>query len=103
MTMRTPAARKASATECMVRYFGQEAAKLRDYVETDWSGEEWTRGCYGGNFPPGGWTRYGALLRRPFGAVHWAGTETSAVWMNYMEGAIRSGERAADEIIALAR
>jgi monoamine oxidase len=30
--------------------------------------------------------------------VHWAGTETSPVWMGYMDGAVRSGERAAREV-----
>lgn len=94
------AERRKAAIDCLVRFFGSEAAQPREYVETDWSEEEWTRGCYGGNFPPGGWTRYGAALREPFGRLHWAGTETSPVWMNYMEGAIRSGERAAEEVIA---
>jgi monoamine oxidase len=97
------AERRKSAIDCLVRFFGVEAAQPREYVETDWSEEEWTRGCYGGNFPPGGWTRYGAALRQPFGRLHWAGTETSEVWMNYMEGAIRSGERAAEEVIAALR
>jgi len=32
--------------------------------------------------------------------LHWAGTETSTVWTGYMEGAVRSGERAAQEILA---
>jgi len=97
------AERRKAAIDCLVRFFGPDAAEPREYVETDWSEEEWTRGCYGGNFPPGGWTRYGAALREPFARLHWAGTETSAVWMNYMEGAIRSGERAAEEVIAAMR
>jgi len=96
-------ARRRAALECFVRFFGPEAANPREYVETSWSEEEWTRGCYGGNFPPGGWTRYGWVLREPFGRIHWAGAETSTVWMNYMEGAVRSGERAAAEVIAAMR
>jgi monoamine oxidase len=31
--------------------------------------------------------------------IHWAVTETSDVWNGFMEGAIRSGERVAREII----
>jgi monoamine oxidase len=31
--------------------------------------------------------------------VHWAGTETSTFWQGYMDGAVRSGERAADEAL----
>jgi monoamine oxidase len=32
--------------------------------------------------------------------IHWAGTETSNYWNGYMDGAVRSGERAADEVLA---
>jgi monoamine oxidase len=32
--------------------------------------------------------------------VHWAGTETSDYWAGYMDGAVRSGERAAKEVLA---
>jgi monoamine oxidase len=34
------------------------------------------------------------------GRIHWAGAETSPVWNGYMDGAIRSGRRAAEEIVA---
>lgn len=95
--------RRKAAIECFVRLFGEQAGSPIEYIETSWSEEEWTRGCYGGNFPPGGWTRYGWVLREPFGRVHWAGAETSTIWMNYMEGAVRSGERAANEVIAALR
>ena len=56
-------------------------------------------------FPPHArcWTRYGEALRVPSGLIHWAGAESSAVWMNYMDGAVRSGERAAAEVIAALR
>ena len=38
-------------------------------------------------------------LTQPFRLVHWAGTETSAYWNGYMDGAVRSGERAAREVL----
>ncbi|KAM5341783.1 hypothetical protein ACJ41O_014814 [Fusarium nematophilum] len=38
-------------------------------------------------------------LREPCGNVHFAGTETAGEWKGYMEGAIRSGERAAAEVV----
>ena len=44
---------------------------------------------------------YGHALREPVGRIHWAGTETSTYWNGYMDGAIRSGERAAAEVLAL--
>jgi monoamine oxidase len=91
--------RRKSVLETLVRYFGPEAGKPLDYVETDWAGEEWTRGCYGSNLPPGGWTKFGPALREPIDRIHWAGAETSEIWMNYMDGAVRSGERAAREVL----
>ena len=43
---------------------------------------------------------YGAANRRPVGRIHWAGTETSTYWNGYMDGAVRSGERAAAEALS---
>lgn len=94
-----PGARREQVIDCLVAMFGSDAADPNDYIEMSWSDEEWTRGCYGANVAPGAWTRYGEAMREPFGLVHWAGSETSAIWMNYMDGAIRSGERAATEVI----
>ena len=71
-----------------------------EYVELDWSAEEWTRGCYGAHFPCGVWTQYGPALREPCGRIHWAGTETSSVMYGFIDGAVRSGERAAAEVLA---
>jgi monoamine oxidase len=31
--------------------------------------------------------------------VHFAGTETSTFWFGFMDGAVRSGERAAAEVV----
>jgi monoamine oxidase len=45
-------------------------------------------------------TAFGPELRRPTGRIHWAGTETSDIWNGYIDGAIRSGERAAAEVLA---
>ena len=39
-------------------------------------------------------------LRTPVGRIHWAGTETSTIWAGYMDGAVRSGQRAAKEALA---
>jgi monoamine oxidase len=46
---------------------------------------------------------FGPALTRPFGAVHWAGTETAGYWNGYMDGAVSSGERAAREVLARRR
>jgi monoamine oxidase len=91
--------RRTTVLRCLTRFFGSRAAEPRDYVETNWSEDEWTRGCYGAFFPPNTWTSYGHALRTPVGRIHWAGAETATVWMGYMDGAIRSGERAAAEVL----
>jgi monoamine oxidase len=83
----------------LVKYFGPHAADPFDVIEQDWSVEEFTRGCYGGRLGAGAWTQYGRALCTPVGRIHWAGAETSDIWNGYMDGAIRSGRRAADEIL----
>ncbi len=61
--------------------------------------QRWSRGGPVGIYPPGLMTTYGHAIREPVGRIHWAGTETSTYWNGYMDGAIRSGERAAAEVL----
>lgn len=92
-------ARRDAVVRSLVGLFGERARHHVDYVELDWSAEEWTRGCYGAHFPTGVWTQYGPALRVPVGRVHWAGAETATLWNGYMDGALQSGERAATEVL----
>lgn len=94
---REPEARRAFALEELVRLFGPEAADPIDYVETDWTQERWSAGCFGAVLQPGALVHFGEGLRTPVGRLHWAGTETAVEFPGYIEGAIRAGERAADE------
>jgi monoamine oxidase len=91
-------ARRQCALDCLAKYFGSRALEPQEYVELDWAAEEWSRGCYGGRLTVGSWTRYARSLGEPVGRIHWAGAETSDVWNGYMDGAVRSGERAAAEV-----
>ena len=91
-------ARRGAVLGSFARLFGAQAARPRTLIEHNWSEEEWTRGCYVGYMPPGVWSDFGAALRAPVGRVHWAGTETSEIFNGYMDGAVRSGERAATEV-----
>ena len=45
-------------------------------------------------------TSLGPKTVRPVGRLHFAGDGTSPEWPGYMDGAIRSGERAAKEVLA---
>jgi len=92
--------RRAAVLASLSRYFGAKAASPANYLELDWQQERWSGGCYGTLFGPNVWTRYGHALTTPAGPIHWAGTETSPVWCGYMEGAVRSGERAAATVLA---
>ncbi|HEV3053562.1 MAG TPA: FAD-dependent oxidoreductase [Solirubrobacteraceae bacterium] len=91
-------ARRTRVLDAFVSLFGAAAGRPRELIEQNWSEEPWTRGCYAGYFPPGAWTDFGPALRAPIGRIHWAGTETAEVFCGYMDGAVRSGERAAAEV-----
>ncbi len=92
--------RRAAAVGCFVRYFGTKAADPVEYIERDWMAEEFSRGCYGAHFAPGVWGDFGRALTEPIGLLHWAGAECSPVWNGYMEGAVRSGEQTAEDVLA---
>ncbi len=93
---RRPPGRRAEGLRPL---FGSRAGRPRKLLEHNWSTEPWTRGCYAGYMPPGVWTDFGAALRTPVGRLHWAGSETSEVFMGYMDGAVRSGETAAQAVL----
>ncbi|MGD9529531.1 flavin monoamine oxidase family protein [Pseudonocardia sp.] len=96
-----PDGRRKLVVDRLVAYFGPAAADPFDLVEQDWTAEEFTRGCYGGRLGAGVWTQFGRALAAPVGRIHWAGAETAETWNGYMDGAVRSGYRAAAEILEI--
>ena len=94
-----PSQRKAAVLANFVKYFGSGAQNPRDYIESDWVSEPWSRGGPVGFTSPGALFQLGKFLREPAGRIHWAGTDTSGYWVGYMDGAIRSGERVAAEVL----
>ena len=94
------AARRSAVLDQLVSWFGPQARNPTALLDTSWAGEQWTRGCPVGIPSTGALLAYGPWLREPIGALHWAGTETSDYWNGYMDGAVRSGERAAAEVLA---
>jgi len=91
--------RERRVLSALARYFGDDARLCEEYHELDWGAEAWTRGCPVGGLPPGVLSHSFAHIRKPEGRIHWAGTEAATEWVGYMEGAIQSGERAADEVL----
>jgi monoamine oxidase len=97
---KTEESRKKIALENFVSYFGQEASAPVKYIDHSWANEAWSKGCYAGVYPTGAWTNFQDTLAKQVGVIHWAGTETSKVWYGYIDGAVRAGERAAEEVLA---
>jgi monoamine oxidase len=91
--------RRKAVLDALTNRFGKRAASPVEFVETAWWKEEWTRGCSMAHLPPGIITKHGHLLREPLGRIHWAGTETATTSHGAIDGAVRSGERAAAEIL----
>ena len=94
-----PDERRRAVIDALVARLGARAGSPTAFIETAWWTEDWTRGCSFAHLPPGFLSRYGALLREPFLDVHWAGTETATVSHGAIDGAVRSGERVAREIL----
>ena len=96
---RSARARRAAVIKNFVELFGARAAKPKRFIEQNWAAEEWTRGCYVGFTPPGVLLDYGPAIRRPVGRIHWAGAEMATIWNGYMDGAVRSGQQTAKEVL----
>ena len=95
----SPDARRAAVLEGLAKFVGPRALEPVDYIETDWSAEEWTRGAYAATFGIGGLTRFGEDLRRPVGPIQWACADIAGFGHMHMEGALRSGRAAAAAIL----
>jgi monoamine oxidase len=94
------AERKAVIVGQLVDRFGGRAKAPLEFHEQNWTVDRYSGGGMIGHAPPGVLTEFGYTLREPCGRIHWAGTESSAVMCGWIDGAIRSGERAAAEVAA---
>ncbi|HWM30965.1 MAG TPA: FAD-dependent oxidoreductase [Methyloceanibacter sp.] len=107
-----PGATKAAALEpekrrdiwlrALAARFGPKALTPRAYMETDWAAQEWSLGGMIAHYAPGVFTMYGEALGKPSGRIHWAGTEYAKEMHGLMEGAVRSGESAAVQVMTAA-
>lgn len=92
--------RRQNTLRCFASLFGDEALTPLDYTDQRWGAEDFAPGGPTAAVPPGSWTRFGRWLREPVGPIHWAGTETADEWTGFLDGAVRSGQRAAADVIA---
>ena len=93
-------ARRLMVVDMLAEHFGEDARTPLEYADTDWTAETWSGGCYGAFAPPGVYAHYGEWLGKQVGPLHWACTEASPRWTGYIEGAIVSGESAAEAALA---
>jgi monoamine oxidase len=101
LTAMDPADRKDAILTALSKRFGDKAGKPIDFTQQDWTVERYSGGGMISHAPPGVLTEFGHALRRPCGRIHWAGTESSTVMLGFVDGAVRSGERAAREVESL--
>jgi monoamine oxidase len=105
-----PAARQAGAmdADARLRFALAGAARIHPGARAAyehgasvcWDADPWARGDYAW-FAPGEMREFLPHLATPEGRIHFAGDHTSA-WPGWMQGALASGIRAADEVHAAA-
>jgi monoamine oxidase len=83
----------------LAQFWGPEAQQPEELFDTRWPAQRWNRGGPVGIHGAGSLVANGSAIRVPVGRIHWAGTETSTYWNGYMDGAVRSGQRAAAEVL----
>jgi len=92
--------RQAMVVASLTEFFGEQAANPAEFFQAVWANEQWSRGCFAAVPTPGTWVGYRDALRKQVGRIHWAGTELASEWIQYMEGAVQSGEVVAVEVNA---
>ncbi|SDN44347.1 monoamine oxidase [Afipia sp. GAS231] len=93
------AERHAFAFGTIERVFPGTTAIIDEVFEYSWQRDPWARGAYG-IAASGQLYAWKEHLARPEGRIHFAGEHTSLEYAAWIEGAVRSGYRAAEEVNA---
>ncbi|WP_343618178.1 FAD-dependent oxidoreductase [Ralstonia sp.] len=95
-----PKAAERTLSAIYARAFGDKALHAKQFHDQDWGRvDPWTLQCIH-PIPPGFWTKWGEFLHPAAGRLIWSGTETADIWAGAMDGAVRSGHRAALQALA---
>jgi monoamine oxidase len=89
--------REAFTLDHIEKFYPQIKEQKLAFFHYCWKEDPWAKGAWT-DFLPGQWWMT-EVARRPEGRVHFAGEHTS-VWAGWMQGAIESAQRAAEEIAA---
>lgn len=96
--------RESKLLDQIGQLFNHQNMIRQEFVEMmayEWTTDEFAGwGCPCASVAPGVLDAVGNAVREPAGDVYFVGTETAGEWKGYMEGAVRSGERGAAEVIA---
>jgi monoamine oxidase len=93
--------RKKRVLGQLVEMYGEKAAHPIDYADHCWGTESFAPGGPNPAVAPFATTSYASALTEPHGRVHWAGSETAGAWAGCMNGAVLSGQRAAEAVSGL--
>lgn len=91
--------RKQQILSELAAYLGDEAMHPIAFYLSDMAAEEWTRGAYATSYDLGGLSRWGHLQNQPTGPMYYACSDIAAEGYQHVDGAIRQGEIAAQEIL----
>lgn len=83
----------------LIMMFGHQALNFLKYIEFDWSAIKWHVGCFVSRLDLGGWTKWGKSWRCHLKKLYFGGTEQSALFNGYFEGAVRVGYELVDHLI----
>lgn len=105
-----PHERRAAVLQQLARIFNADADPLNAEVfrpiemfDQIWQHEQFSRGALAPVTALGHYTRFASVYGKPVGNLHFVGTEYSTVWRGYMEGALFSGEKGAQEVAGAIR
>ncbi|MCP2288939.1 flavin monoamine oxidase family protein [Nocardia amikacinitolerans] len=98
----TPGDRRDTVLSALADHLGPAVLNPLSWHEKSWHNDPFVGGGYSG-IPFPGTLEVLTDAAKPTGPIHWAGTETAPRWTGYFEGAVVSGERAADEVVASLR
>ncbi|KAH7018935.1 amine oxidase [Ilyonectria destructans] len=70
-----------------------------EIFEQIWKHEPYSQGALAPITALGHYTKYASVYGKPIGNLHFVGTEYSMEWKGYMEGALCSGEKGAQEVV----
>ncbi|GCD48242.1 flavin monoamine oxidase family protein [Streptomyces paromomycinus] len=97
----SPETRRDRVVQQLADLYGPQARTPVDYVDHRWGAEPFAPGGPNPAVAPYATTSFGKALSEPHGRIHWAGSENAGEWAGTMNGAVLTGRRTAENVVAL--